>query len=220
MAGVVDPDFSIYVKALPYAVRRALSPETERGEAVLRETLLTESGAFRWGRLNELLQQLEQHAAAPPAASSAAAAAPPPPGDGAGMSTLTGLLGAPEGAALRRVAFDADSLALARHLTGAEGRPLRRAGMRSLASFLQAWRGARAAPQQWMAARTAEQRANDARSALRQRQAIRIICTSHLRRLLRGGVPGLFAVLRLCVTALQVGLGVAAQLISSSRQRA
>lgn len=35
---------------------------------------------------------------------------------GGGMDTVSGLLGSPEGAALRRVAMDADSISLVRHL--------------------------------------------------------------------------------------------------------
>lgn len=33
IASVVDPDFSIYTASLPYAVRRALSPQTSRVRA-------------------------------------------------------------------------------------------------------------------------------------------------------------------------------------------
>lgn len=55
MADVVDPNFSIYTQALPFAVRRALSPETEKGEQTLRSALLTETGEFRFNRLMQLL---------------------------------------------------------------------------------------------------------------------------------------------------------------------
>lgn len=55
MADVVDPNFSIYTQALPFAVRRALSPETEKGEQTLRSALLTDTGEFRFNRLMQLL---------------------------------------------------------------------------------------------------------------------------------------------------------------------
>jgi predicted unusual protein kinase regulating ubiquinone biosynthesis (AarF/ABC1/UbiB family) len=142
MAAVVDPDFSIYSSALPYAVRRALSPETAAGEATLRRALLTEEGAFRWGRLNEVLQQMTTLQQARPDVPPP----PPPPPSGAQASggasgVVAGLLGAPEGAALRRVLRDADSLLFVAHLAGAEGRPLRRAGVQTLAASVQAWHG-------------------------------------------------------------------------------
>lgn len=45
-----------------------------------------------------------------------AAAATAAASSGGGFDTVTGLLGSPEGAALRRVAMDADSISLIRHL--------------------------------------------------------------------------------------------------------
>ena len=54
----VDPDFSIYTASLPYAVRRALSPQTSRGAQKLRGALLTADGQFRWSRLQEVLAQV------------------------------------------------------------------------------------------------------------------------------------------------------------------
>jgi predicted unusual protein kinase regulating ubiquinone biosynthesis (AarF/ABC1/UbiB family) len=222
MANVVDPNFSIYSSALPYAVRRALSPETEKGEAVLRSALLTDAGAFRWSRLNEVLNQLEslsqkpadgQEGSAAGGAGGEAAAS----SGGPGMGTVTGLIGAPEGAALRRVAFDADSLSLAQHLIGEEGRPLRRAGVKSLAAALQELHSSRKATEAVEAARTEEQRANARREAARQRQAVRVIVSTHLVRLLRSGLPGMAAMAALlwvgarigAVAALRAGVGLA-----------
>lgn len=54
-------------------------------------------------------------AAAAAAAPSAATSAAP----GGGLDTVSGLLGSPEGAALRRVAMDADSMSLIWHLVRA-----------------------------------------------------------------------------------------------------
>lgn len=211
MANVVDPNFSIYSSALPYAVRRALSPETEKGEAVLRSALLTDSGAFRWSRLNQVLDQLETLSQKPAGDEApqkeASEETPVPQVDGNnGMSTITGLLGAPEGAALRRVAYDANSLSLAQHLTGAEGRPLRRAGERTLAAMIQDWHlGRMRTEQQHHDARAAASR----REAARQNAAMRVILTSHVTRLLRGGLPGLLAFGALIFVGIRVSLAAA-----------
>ncbi len=193
-------------------MRRALSPETEKGEAALRSALLTDSGAFRWSRLNEVLAQLESlqqktdrgEEEAPAAATVALSA-------GSSMGTVTGLIGAPEGAALRRVAYDADSLSLVQHLTGSEGRPLRRAGVRTLATALQELHRSRKVSEAEANERTAEQRVNAQREAARQRQAVRVILTTHLMRLLRGGLPGLAAVAALIFVAARVSLVAAAR---------
>jgi predicted unusual protein kinase regulating ubiquinone biosynthesis (AarF/ABC1/UbiB family) len=224
MANVVDPNFSIYSSALPYAVRRALSPETEKGEAVLRSALLTDSGAFRWSRLNDVLSQLETLSQKQDDQESEASASP---SSGAGIETVTGLIGAPEGAALRRVAFDADSLSLAQHLTGAEGRPLRRAGVKTLASMLQELHRSRKETEVEATERTAEQRANTRREAARKRQAVRVILSTHLARLLRGGLPGILAICGLVwvaarvgvVAAVRAGVGMVSVWVSSRFQR-
>ena len=211
MANVVDPDFSIYSSALPYAVRRALSPETEKGEATLRSALLTDEGAFRWGRLDAVLAQVEtlrqrdEDGEAREAPSSAG-------GGGGGMSTVAGLLGAPEGAALRRVAFDADSLQLAQHLTGEGGRTLRRAGARTLAAALQAWHASRAQAAQ---AQEAPVDQGGRREAARQRAALRVIVTTHAARLLHAGLPGLIAFSGLFWVVARVGLVAAARAASA-----
>jgi hypothetical protein len=122
------------------------------------------------------------------------------------MDTVTGLIGAPEGAALRRVAFDADSLSLAQHLTGAAGRPLRRAGVKTLASMLQELHRSRKVTEVEVTERTAEQRANTRREAARKRQAVRVILSTHAARLLRGGLPGLLAIAGLVWVAARVGV--------------
>jgi hypothetical protein len=62
---VVDPDFSIYTASLPYAVRRALSPQTSRGARKLRDALLTPDGQFRWSRLHEVLAMVRLPSPAP-----------------------------------------------------------------------------------------------------------------------------------------------------------
>ena len=41
----VKPDFNIYEASMPYAVQRALSPQTEAAVAALRETWVTDTGS-------------------------------------------------------------------------------------------------------------------------------------------------------------------------------
>merc|ERR1719393_577289 len=57
IAGLVDPDFNIYEMAMPWAIRRSLSPSSEAGVAALRSTLLTPDNRIQWGRLLELFEE-------------------------------------------------------------------------------------------------------------------------------------------------------------------
>jgi len=151
-----------------------------------------------WGRLNEVLAQVQTLQQARPDSAPDAPAADAAPS--AGPAVVTGLLGAPEGAALRRVLRDANSLLLVEHLAGAEGRPLRRAGVQSLAAAIQAWHEGR----RRLEAEGAEGlRAQ--REAARQRAALRVLGGNHLLRLLQAGLPGLRACLRLAWLSLRVG---------------
>lgn len=229
MADVVDPNFSIYTQALPYAVRRALSPSTEKGEAALRSALLTDQGEFRFGRLNELLEQVqtlaqtqtaeEEKAKAAAATRDGDGAAKPSASSGGNFDTVTGLLGSPEGAALRRVAVDADSLALVRQLTGREGRPLRRVSEQTLASALRNWHKHKEEAEQAAAAAallTSGQRENMRREAMRRTQAMRVIAGTHLMRLLRSGLPGIIAMAALILVGARVGLVAAARVAAGA----
>ena len=57
IAGQVDPKFNIYEVALPWAVKRALSPSTAAGAATLRDSILTAGNQFQWARVEELIEQ-------------------------------------------------------------------------------------------------------------------------------------------------------------------
>merc|ERR1712176_1071024 len=57
IAGRVDPDFNIYEMAMPWAVRRSLSPATKEGISTLRSTLLTEDNKIQWSRLLEMVEE-------------------------------------------------------------------------------------------------------------------------------------------------------------------
>ena len=75
IAARVDPDFNIYEMAMPWAIRRSLSPSSEGGVATLRSMLLTEDNRVQWDRLLEMVEQAQQaqQADAAPAAPAAAA---------------------------------------------------------------------------------------------------------------------------------------------------
>ena len=60
IAARVDPDFNIYAIALPWALRRSLTPTSEKGVQTLRRALLTDDNRVRW---DELLETVNTHAA-------------------------------------------------------------------------------------------------------------------------------------------------------------
>jgi len=149
IAGQVDPNFNIYEVALPWAIKRALSPSTPAGQAALRASILTEDNRLRWDNILDLLQQqLSQQEAVPEgsmstesAGSTAGAAtgeaAPPLRDAGTGaqtpLDTVAAVLGSPEGDTLRRLAKDIDSTELLLRLVSREARDLRRMAVDALA---------------------------------------------------------------------------------------
>jgi len=64
IAGQVDPDFNIYEMSMPWVVRRSLSPSTEEGRRVLRNTILKEDNTIQWERILELMEIQKATAAA------------------------------------------------------------------------------------------------------------------------------------------------------------
>ena len=146
IAAKVDPDFNIYETAMPWAMRRALSPMTEDGIDAFRSTLLTESNRIQWARLMDLLKEndasvggnrdltedpdmvdidTEGSKKKSKAASQLVVA-----------DALGTLLGSTEGKTLRRVIRDLDSTDLIAKLSSKEARPMRQAAMRHVASAL------------------------------------------------------------------------------------
>ena len=126
IAAKLDPEFNIYEMAMPWAVRRSLSPSTKRGIEVFRSTFLTPDNRIQWARLLELtmkneeekpleavLQQDETRRAQQAAARDAA------------MNDAVGsLLGSTEGKALRRALRDLDTVDLIGRLASKDGRKL------------------------------------------------------------------------------------------------
>ena len=154
IAGRVDPEFNIYEMAMPWAMRRSLSPESDEGIATLRSTFLTPDNRVQWARLLELIAADAADAdAAPPAADAATADAAPAStsarsealaaqseaAKAAAMNDAVGsLLGSRPGVALRRAISDLDSTDLAYRLVSKEARPLRRAAVSALVDALSA----------------------------------------------------------------------------------
>ena len=60
IAARVDPDFNIYEMAMPWAIRRSLSPSSAGGVATLRSMLLTDDNRVQWDRLLEMVEQAQQ----------------------------------------------------------------------------------------------------------------------------------------------------------------
>ena len=71
IGGRVDPDFNIYEMAMPWAVRRSLSPSSADGMQALRSTLLTPDNRVQWDRLLDLVADATASSAPPAPAATA-----------------------------------------------------------------------------------------------------------------------------------------------------
>jgi len=148
IAGRVDPNFNIYEMAMPWAIRRSLSPSTLEGIAGLRSTLLTTDDRIQWGRFVEFLDAMgspedgegdaEVVDAVPlddrPDESTAMASSNESAKAGAMNDAIVTLLGAPEGTVLRHLIRDLDSIDLVSRLLSKDAKPLRRQAVEALSS--------------------------------------------------------------------------------------
>lgn len=220
IAEKADPNFNIYEASMPYALKRAFAPATPEGEAALRAALLEadERGEFRL-RTERITDALSAEAEAAVAEAKAGAA-----DDAAavsqqrGMDAMKGLAGERAGKSLRKVAYDADPVELSEWLASREAAAARRKAVHMLAELMaetfamhtDALRG----QQKAVASRKSrngkawpvsdEGRRIRERSEVNSRRAVRTIIGGQFRRLVRGGLPGLAALVRLAV----VGTGV------------
>jgi len=149
IAQTVDPEFNIYEMAMPWAVRRSLSPSTQKGIDVFRETLLTEDNKIQWQRLLDLAKVTK---GADDSTVDAAAAAVDHTqiseikqvnesernvAKKAAMEDAVGtLLGSSDGKALRRVLKDLDSADFVSRLSSRDGRPLLQMAVGQLSNHL------------------------------------------------------------------------------------
>lgn len=160
IAAAVKPEFNIYEASLPYALRRALCPQTPPAIEALRGNLITESGAPRWSSIRAMFSDAASATEnGPPAASEGPATVGQKEGassfasssdvttqasmgkaPGADSSAYLGALGqvlsSPEGAALRRILADVNVCAVLQGLNLREGRMFRTKGSEVLAAAL------------------------------------------------------------------------------------
>eukprot|EP00873_Tetraselmis_striata_P030002 jgi/Tetstr1/450266/TSEL_037302.t1 len=220
IAAKVEPEFSIYTAALPFAVRRALSPETPRGVDALRAALLDDEGNFRFDYITQVLEQQEtlkdpsgtgKAPAMAPSKKAGVKSAPTGAQPSSSAETLTALLGSSDGLQLRRVARDANMVAISRTLTSpTKGRLIRREGARALATALRS-RDDDSVDEDFdislmppaarvkMSLREKEQK--------RMKRAMRHLARSHLAILLKRGPRGWLAIVGLALVALRVAVG-------------
>eukprot|EP00562_Extubocellulus_spinifer_P011078 CAMPEP_0178546508 /NCGR_PEP_ID=MMETSP0697-20121206/4191_1 /TAXON_ID=265572 /ORGANISM="Extubocellulus spinifer, Strain CCMP396" /LENGTH=830 /DNA_ID=CAMNT_0020179103 /DNA_START=176 /DNA_END=2665 /DNA_ORIENTATION=- len=236
IAAKVDPDFNIYETAMPWAMRRALSPMTEDGIKAFRSTLLTESNRIQWARLMDLLKEndagvgdnrditedpdlVEIDTETSELKSKAAT-------QHVVADALGTLLGSSEGKTLRRVIRDLDSTDLIAKLSSKEARPMRRAA-------IQAAGGALSLPsiKFW---KTKKKKTNDVSktvsianvrpssdesTAMRKRQTkwrkkvFWLLLASHFHRQIEAGWRGAWALLSLSWLSVRISTGACVRAI-------
>ena len=148
IAGRVDPDFNIYEMAMPWAIRRSLSPSTIDGIETLRSTVLTKDDRIQWSRLLELVEaaaneEEKEESTKKPSDKQEVILVQ----DGNVSSTeqsttksvamneaVVTLLGSPEGNVLRRMISDLDSIDLVGRLLSSEAKPLRKQAIMALSA--------------------------------------------------------------------------------------
>ena len=147
IAAKADPNFNIYEAALPYAIRRAMAPATPDGFESMRRAWLTDANALNMDRLKEFLGG-DDDESADSAKESASGR------DGGSdvlmrpteeseklmarrrAEVLGGILGATEGAALRRISHDVDTGSLAAYLYSPEASGIRKQAVKMLSDIL------------------------------------------------------------------------------------
>lgn len=149
IAGRVDPDFNIYEMAMPWAIRRSLSPSTLEGISTLRSTILTKDDRIQWSRVLEFVETAMVENEKEEVASSidkqpikTDAVVDEAPKQKSADSTKSGamndavvtLLGSPEGTVLRRMIRDLDSIDLVARLLSKDAKPLRKQAVMALSA--------------------------------------------------------------------------------------
>jgi len=133
IAARVDPSFNIYKIAMPWAVRRTLSPSTREGITTLRSTILTEDNRIQWNRILELAEGMtgEDDREEPVEEKNNQKSATAALNDAIGS-----LLGSSKGVTLRRALSDLDSIDLVEKLLSKEARALRQKAVSSICEVL------------------------------------------------------------------------------------
>jgi len=243
IAGRVDPDFNIYEMAMPWAVRRSLSPATVDGIATLRSTLLTEDNKIQWSRLLEMVEEAGSSASQEEKTKekdslTAESQSLPPQNNNDETTTVKSsstetakkaamndavvtLLGSPEGVVLRSLLKDLDSIDLISRLLSKEGKSLRHQAVTALSS------------QNKESSTTVEttkdnnnedlvRPVSEESAQLRERQmnkakkVVFLLGLEHLKRQMKGGP---LALAKFFMLSLRIALGVARQTIRSKFSR-
>lgn len=128
IAQTVDPDFNIYDMAMPWAVKRCLSPSTEKSIDVFRSTILTEDNKIQWDRFMSLApkeaQVIDNFEASKKNQHKEENVERKLAQNAAMKDAVGSLLGSSEGKTLRRVLKDIDSVDLVSKLSSHDARPI------------------------------------------------------------------------------------------------
>ncbi len=200
IAEQADPNFNIYTSALPYAIRRAMAPSTPEGQKLMRDAFLSDKDELRWDRIEELVlidSVDEGDAASSSAMDKDGSAAGDVFGDSQALvaqrskEVVGRLLGAREGAALRRVASTASTESMVEYLSSAKAARLRKRSVKLLSRAMQEFWTARRFAHEPRVAPLPEWPESDEARRIRERQdraqkrALAHIFGTHMRRLLR-----------------------------------
>lgn len=131
IAGRVDPNFNIYEMAMPWAIRRSLSPSTRDGITTLKNAVLTPDDRIQWSRLLDFLDQ-DDATEATQTDTPTVTKTNEDTKSGAMNDAVVTLIGSPEGAVLRRLIRDLDSIDLVARLLSRDAKPLRKQAVEAL----------------------------------------------------------------------------------------
>lgn len=184
VAAKADPNFNIYQSALPYALRRALTPTTPYAQHALREAMLTSSGELRTDTLTSLIPD-------PKAKTSANASEMIFSEESVAKAKMVAMevITSSQGAALRRVLYEMNSVALALFLASRNGKNV-------LAQAFRVLKNAQAAP--------LDTDSEDSQRIRRAQQLGKLLMLHHLRTAYESGLRGVLALIMLgaCVAML------------------
>mmetsp|Transcript_24336 Transcript_24336/g.57277 ORF Transcript_24336/g.57277 Transcript_24336/m.57277 type:complete len:819 (-) Transcript_24336:395-2851(-) len=139
IASQVDPNFNIYEMAMPWAIRRSLSPSTADGIRTLRSAILTDDGRIQWARFLEMVEEATAEEAKDAAetevgeASESSSSADAAKARAMNDAVVT-LLGSSEGVVLRKLIRDLDSIDLLNRLLSKDAKSLRRKTVLAMSS--------------------------------------------------------------------------------------
>lgn len=207
IAARVDPDFNIYEMAMPWAVRRSLSPSSTQGIAALRSTLLSDDNRVQWDRLLELARETRKAEAEN--GGDAVASSSDKSAKAAAMNDAVGsLLGSPSGVTLRRALHDLDSTDLLLKMLSPEAKLLRHAAVYAMSDKICSKLKGLTAQNEEVA-----RPVSDTTIALRERQTwwkgrvMAVLMAQHLRQQLDRGSQGALALASLTYLAIRIAIG-------------